>query len=83
VLDLAEEALDQIAVLVLGMDDAGEPITSCIVRPEQATDVQSVVDRPRKPLRPEQRVALEALSEAFINHGKPAPRSCGAPEKTR
>ena len=66
----------------VGVDDAGEPITSCIVRPEDATGGSPVVERPRKPLRPEQRVALEALSEALISHGKPAPHSCGAPTKT-
>ncbi|MDF2600339.1 MAG: hypothetical protein K0Q54_3162 [Methylobacterium brachiatum] len=66
----------------VGVDDAGEPITSCIVRPEEATGGPPVVERPRKPLRPEQRVALEALSEALITHGKPAPHSCGAPAKT-
>lgn len=63
----------------VGVDDAGEPITSCVVRPEQATGGPPIADRPRKPLKPEQRVALEALSEALINHGKPAPLSCGAP----
>lgn len=66
----------------VGVDDTGEAITSCIVRPERATNNPALADRPRKPLRPEQRVALEALSEALIAHGKPAPHSCGAPVNT-
>lgn len=72
--------LEQVEV---GTDDLGDTITSCLVKPVEATEGPPVAERPRKPLKPEQRLALEALSEAILNDGRPAPVSCGAPSDAK
>ena len=66
----------------VGVDDAGEPITSCVVRPEVATEgpASALVS---KPLPDKLRLGLRALAEVVLNEGTPAPPECHAPLQTR
>lgn len=66
----------------VGVDDAGEPITSCIVRPEQATE-GATFSAASKPLPDKLRLSLGALSEVILNEGTPAPPECHARPGTR
>lgn len=66
----------------VGIDDAGEPITSCIVRPEEATEGPTSITV-SKPLPDKLRLGLRALAEVVLNEGMPAPPECHAPLQAR
>lgn len=79
----------------LGEDDDGEPITSCVVRPEES--IGAALRRPLPPKAGNQRVIWDALGELFaavdisaqpdapddLPFGKPGVRLEDAIEKTR
>lgn len=67
----------------VGTDDTGERITSCIVVPAETDPSAAVTDAPRRPMKPQHRLALAALSEALISHGAPASPSLGLPAGIR
>lgn len=66
----------------VGIDDAGEPITSCIVRREEAAEGPTSI-AVSKPLPDKLRLGLRALAEVILNEGTPAPPECHAPPQTR
>jgi hypothetical protein len=59
----------------IGARDDGKPITSCVVVPAQAS--QRTGKGPR--LSDQQNIALQALREALINRGEPAPAALQLP----
>jgi hypothetical protein len=60
-------------VVDLGLDEDGEPITSCVVVPSAATPTRKTAKAPRLP--PAARLACEALRKAIAEGGQPAPAS--------
>jgi hypothetical protein len=65
----------------LGVDEVGEPITSCVVKPvEGAPDAAR---KPTKKLAPAAQIALRALQKAIHEMGEPAPASNHIPPNVR
>jgi hypothetical protein len=69
--------LEQIDV---GLDEDGEPVTSCIVIPVEG---KPVPDTRPKTLPKSAKIALRALEEALAEAGEPAPASNHIPPDTR
>jgi len=69
----------RLEVVDLGDDDEGEPLTSCVVRPDESPEQ---LTRARLPKGGNQKIVLDALgdllrkSSAFGRAGAPAPRPC-------
>lgn len=66
----------------VGIDDVGEPITSCVIRPEEAAEGLTFAAA-SKPLPDKLRLSLRALAEVILNEGTPAPPECHARPGTR
>jgi len=66
----------KLQTVTIGARDDGKPITSCVVVPAQAG-----MERSGKGpgLSDQQRIALQALREALIDHGEPAPQTLQLP----
>ena len=62
--------------VILGVDDDGEPITSCFVTPVEYETYRLQINRK---LSDRQRLALEALAEYVRDRGQPAPEAFGLP----
>src|ERR1035437_6981612 len=60
----------------VGIDSDGETIPSCVVIPEEAPAARA----PKGKLSDRNSLALSALTEAILNHGKPAPTSFQLPQ---
>jgi hypothetical protein len=65
----------------LGTDDDGDPITSCVVVPADHEQVRAAQNTSRR-LSDRQRLALEALNEAVLSSGRPAPNEWQLPVAT-
>jgi hypothetical protein len=65
--------LEQVEV---GLDDDGDKITSCVVVPVEDRPAEAAT---RKPPTPKQQLAIEALAEVLLSHGRPAPSEYGLP----
>ncbi len=74
-----EQFAFDLKVVELGHDEDGDPITTCIVMPTEATT------RPRqqKPLSGVASVALDALHEALGEHGQSMPGTSTIPEHVK
>lgn len=68
--------LQQIAI---GVDDDGDPITSCVVVPSETGMDSASRGRRSKPISREGRMALRALHDALADHGEAAPPGIGLP----
>jgi hypothetical protein len=60
----------------VGLDDDGDKITSCVVVPVEDRSAEAAT---RKPPTPKQQLAIEALAEVLLSHGRPAPSEYGLP----
>ncbi len=74
-----DELLSELEVIDLGVDEDGEPVTSCVVRElEGATGDRS----PRRKLSAQQRVALDLLGRAVKTDGRELPPGEEVPANT-
>jgi hypothetical protein len=82
--EMAEGAViaSRLEVVELGIDQDGDPITSCVVVP---VDDIALVEKPAKPRRLPKaaQTALRALEEAIAECGEPAPASNHVPTSVR
>lgn len=70
-----EVVASRLEVVEVGRDDLGEPITSCVVEP-----VERGGERPQpagRRMGDRHRLALAALAESVLAHGKPLPAAFG------
>jgi hypothetical protein len=68
---------------IVGQDDEGEPITSCVVVPADASLAVARNDRATRGLNSRQRNALSVLSEVTADRGEPPPPSFALPKSVR
>ena len=75
--DGAEDAtiVSRLEPVGVGIDEDGEPITSCVVVPSDGT----TLEKPTRKLSDRQRLALNALTECTIDRGKEPPAEFGLP----
>jgi hypothetical protein len=66
----------------LGLDEDGEPVTTCLVEEELAASKATDAQR-SKPLTASQRIAFEALTEALAEAGELAPSQPRVPHRQR
>lgn len=75
--EVIHSSLDEV---VVGTDQDGNPITSCVVVPNSGSGpTQSTINRK---LSPRQQAALDALDKVALASGQPAPAGFGLPPST-
>ena len=63
-----------LGVVDLGIDDDGDPITSCVVEPNGATEPSAKPEpKPKPKLNARDQIALDTLRQALAAHGTAAP----------
>jgi hypothetical protein len=67
--------VSKLELLEIGLDDDGDAITSCVVRPVEDAEATRVTDKSTKRMPKPARTALRALREAIDECGEPAPAS--------
>jgi KaiC/GvpD/RAD55 family RecA-like ATPase len=75
-----EPMVDRLESVTVGTDDDGDPITTCIVKP---IDGQAVEPDTRKRGSDRDVLAMEALTEALLNHARLLPASLMLPNGTK
>ena len=65
-------------VVDVGIDEDGEPITSCIIRSAETPDAKT-----RRKVTGQNKIALDQLTKALIDGGEPAPASNHMPPGIR
>jgi hypothetical protein len=78
--EASEPMVDRLEKVDVGTDDDGDPITTCIVRP---VDGEAVEPDTRKRGSDREVLAMEALTEALLDHGQVLPASLKLPNGTR
>jgi hypothetical protein len=71
-----DRLVSRLEPIEVGQDEDGDPITSCVVVPVEGEPVRSKTDRK---LSDRQRLALAALAEVAVDHGKTPPSTFGLP----
>ncbi len=74
--DIIVSALEQVE---LGLDDDGEPVTSCVIVPVEGRPVRPL---PVRKLSARQQLAIDALTESLATAGQAAPTSFQLPAST-
>lgn len=71
----------RLRVVSVGVDEEGDPITSCVIEPAEQTAIPDREPSPR--LSKGAKIALDALREAVAEMGQPAPASNHIPPQAR
>src|SRR5215207_7081743 len=71
-----EVIVSRLEPIQVGIDDDGDPITSCVLTPIEGGSAPKASSRP---LAPRTRRALEALTESLLDHGRIPPSFLGLP----
>lgn len=74
------QIISRLKVVDVGIDDDGEPITSCIVEPSETSPEPT---RSKVSLTPGARIALDALKKAIAEQGKVPPASNHIPSSVK
>lgn len=70
-----DEITSRLAMIELGVDNDGDPITSCVIEPAEAT----AAPKTKRHLSSRSRLALDALRAIAATSGSPLPASFGIP----
>ena len=71
-----ESVASRLEPIEVGIDEDGDPITSCVVEPVEVGAARPVTNRK---LSDRQRLALEALTDCALDRGAPPPETFGLP----